>query len=504
MNNDNLYIDTHALDALSQAAGMANADFQQSGLEAHPCQPDMASSSQVGDHTTDTDLNSFPSSFPPTNTQMSPPASNTTQTATSRWSTMGGNPSPLPAMDYEASWDQLADIAEWTTLNCNYADPYLLSFTSFDLSPYNPSVPVLGQTVDYLQLDAMSHSAPRNEIEFAQAVASGPTPLRNDRDIRKSSHQSQARTSPMHIHSPSGVPQSGMPPLSSSGHDRDSRPNNIAFDDARQEQMLKNSGPWPTHWNPSQRDNLIGFPDMSDTLNDLFEAEDFAHVEPLSQKVYGDIIQCFRSVSSNQDLFKKFRESRLPPLVAFDCFIQLYFEFFQPMYPLLHQPTFNPPQTNFVLILAVASIGCRYSRSKEAKRCALPLSELTRRAILQAVSYSIVFDILSKPNAAQIEVDNSRVRETWLNQAQLLNNFSMLYSGDKRFLEVAQAHWGSLVVQTRRNRSLKEPVRPNSIDIIPLFGVELEAKWNQWRHEEARTRLGYMVWVRCIPIRPNH
>lgn len=104
-------------------------------------------------------------------------------------------------------------------------------------------------------------------------------------------------------------------------------------------------------------------------------------------------------------------------------------------------------------------------------------------------------DIVPNPDPSQIETDNSRVRETWLTQAQLLNNLSMLYSGDKRFLEVAQAHWGSFIVQTRRNHSLKEPVRPTSLDLMPLSGSDLEAKWHQWRHEEARTRLGYMVWV---------
>ena len=106
-------------------------------------------------------------------------------------------------------------------------------------------------------------------------------------------------------------------------------------------------------------------------------------------------------------------------------------------------------------------------------------------------------DVGLEPNPPQIELDNSRVRETWLTQAQLLNNLSMLYSGDKRFLEVAQAHWGSLVVQTRRNHSLKEPVRPVGVDLISLSEAEIEAKWNQWKYEEARTRLGYMVWVRC-------
>ena len=385
-SNENLYVDAHALDALSQAAGMATAGFHQSDVELSQIPQDTVSSSNTQGGTATSDLNCFRGATPSANGPALPPASKLAQNSVSNMPAFNNYPSSLDNMDYEVSWDQLADIAKWATLDFNYTDSLLPPSARFDMFPYSPPFPIVGQDVSFLQLGASGWSNSRNDASFGQTFNDGPTTLTVATDNRQFSVSSGALDPPAELQSPSSAVQSGLQPWPAPRKEHSKTRDNLALDDARQEQMLKNSGPWPTHWNPSKPDNLLGFPDMDHTLDDLFEAENFAHVEPLSPNTYNDIIQCFRSVSSDQNLFKKFRESTLPPLAAFDYFIQLYFEFFQPMYPLLHQPTFNPSNTHFVLILAVVSIGCRYSRSKETRRCVLPLSELTRRAIVQAVS----------------------------------------------------------------------------------------------------------------------
>ncbi|KAF2237212.1 hypothetical protein EV356DRAFT_511927 [Viridothelium virens] len=477
-NNENLYMDTQALDALSQAAGIATSEFRQSNLELRQAPQDSTATHYAQGQAMAPGFNRLPSTYASASGQLSPPSSNIAQNVTDNWSAYNANFSPMDTMDYDIPWDQVADIGEWTTLDFNYPDSLQIPSTGFDMFSYNTQIPTWSPNAGYVQLDGPHWPTDKYDTLSGQTLNSGPVLPRISADFGQSSLQSQALSSSESFNTPIATPQSGPQSLPPSRHTQNNTSSNVALDDARQEQMLKNSGPWPTHWNPSKPDNLMGFPNMDQTPPDVFEAENFAHVESLSQKVYDDISRCFTTVSSNQSLFKKFRDSNLPPLAAFDCFIQLYFEYFQPMYPLLHQPTFNPSQAHFVLILAIVSIGCRYSRSKEARKCAIPLSELTRRALLQT-----------------IEMDNSNARKTWYTQAQLLNNLSMLYSGDKRFLEVAQADWGALIVQTRRNNSLKEPVRPINPDLEPLSGAELDAKWIQWRNEEARTRLAYVVWA---------
>ncbi|KAL9094464.1 MAG: hypothetical protein Q9165_003314 [Trypethelium subeluteriae] len=476
-SNENLYMDTHALDALSQAAGIATSEFRQSNLELRQAPQGSIAPNYTQGQAIAPAFNRLPSTYPSASGQLSPPPSNIAQNATESWPVYNSNFSPMEPIDYDTNWDQVADIGEWTTLDFSYPDPMQLSSTGFDMFSYNAPVPAWTPNTSYVQLDGPHWPTEKYDALSAQTLNSTSVLPRVPADFGQSSLQSQNLSSSESFNTPVATPKSGpqsLPPSRNTPHNTSS---NVALDDARQEQMLKNSGPWPTHWNPSKPDNLMGFPSMEQTPPDVFEAENFAHVESLGRKVYDDICRCFNTVSSNQSLFKRFRDSDLPPLPAFDCFIQLYFEYFQPMYPLLHQPTFNPSNAHFVLILAVTSIGCRYSRSKEARKCAIPLSELTRRALLQT-----------------LEMDNSNARQTWYTQAQLLNNLSMLYSGDKRFLEVAQAEWGALIVQTRRNNSLKEPVRPINPDLEPLSGAELDNKWMQWRNEEARTRLAYVVW----------
>ena len=127
---------------------------------------------------------------------------------------------------------------------------------------------------------------------------------------------------------------------------------------------------WPTDWNPRQADNFISFPDMSGAPRDVLKAENFPHVQPLGRNNYEKILSIIAQASKERKIFRPFQKSALPSTEAFNCFVQLYFEHFQPIFPLLHQPSFNPSKSSWVLVLAVATIGCRYSKAPSSSRCA--------------------------------------------------------------------------------------------------------------------------------------
>jgi hypothetical protein len=78
-----------------------------------------------------------------------------------------------------------------------------------------------------------------------------------------------------------------------------------------------------------------------------------------------------------------------------------------------------------------------------------------------------------------------------------MNLMGMIYSGDKRLLEIALGCKSSLVTQCRRNGSLKQTTPAKPFDST-LNGRNLEAHWKYWRREEARRRLGYFTWVRFL------
>ncbi|KAH8660856.1 fungal-specific transcription factor domain-containing protein, partial [Tricladium varicosporioides] len=186
---------------------------------------------------------------------------------------------------------------------------------------------------------------------------------------------------------------------------------------------------------------------------------------------------CLRQTNQEQSCFRPITNAVLPPLQAMECFVQLYFEHFQPTFPLLHQATFDPSTTPWILVLAVAAIGCRYSMIPESGKCANALQELVRRAIMLAC-----------------ERDNSNVRTTWLTQAILLNCMGMTYSGNRRLLEIAMASRSTSVILCQRNGSLHQSSRLIILDEATEDQVA-ESRWRAWIYEEELKRLGFCTWI---------
>ncbi|KAF4627828.1 hypothetical protein G7Y89_g10323 [Cudoniella acicularis] len=226
---------------------------------------------------------------------------------------------------------------------------------------------------------------------------------------------------------------------------------------------------WPTDWDPAKIDNLVSFPDMKSVPMDLYEAEDFAHVPRLDHNTYESMVHCLQQTNQEQSCFRPITNALLPPRHAMECFVQLYFEYFQPIFPLVHQPTFNPSSTSWILVLAVAAVGCRYSKIPESGKCANALQELCER-------------------------DNSNVRTTWLTQAILLNCMGMTYSGNRRLLEIAMASRSASVTQCRRNGSLHQSSRPVALNDATEDQV-VESRWQAWVYEEELRRLGFCTWI---------
>lgn len=143
---------------------------------------------------------------------------------------------------------------------------------------------------------------------------------------------------------------------------------------------------WPIDWNPTKLDNVVHFPDMSCAEADILEAEDFAHVERMSMESYAEILKLMERQARDEGHLQPLHNGNLASMHALDSFVQLYFEYFHPNLPILHQATFDPSQARWQLVLATAAVGCCYSKVQGAVQYAMGLQELLRRAIAEAVS----------------------------------------------------------------------------------------------------------------------
>lgn len=134
---------------------------------------------------------------------------------------------------------------------------------------------------------------------------------------------------------------------------------------------------WSFHWDAEKPLAADLTPAVTETSTDIYEMEDFAHVPPLSQENFSNI----EKLLHNRNSMGALSEARLPPLAAMNTFVQLYFEYFHPGFPMLHRGSFNASIAPCALVLAVALLGCRYSRTSLAAEYGNLLQELLRRSL---------------------------------------------------------------------------------------------------------------------------
>lgn len=147
------------------------------------------------------------------------------------------------------------------------------------------------------------------------------------------------------------------------------------------------SDPWPLSYRPS-----IGYEDVlpagmssrsrcpSPTSRDLSSIRHTALVPRVTESTRETILEHVREISKDFDPFRH-SERFVPQLELLDLFVQLFFERFHSLLPLIHLPTFDPNECPSFLVLTVASIGARYAhdRVKGATMYAQALSETARR-----------------------------------------------------------------------------------------------------------------------------
>ena len=133
------------------------------------------------------------------------------------------------------------------------------------------------------------------------------------------------------------------------------------------------------------RSTFVSFPELQPADLEILHAENYGHTALLSASAYKAVKKGVGEVCALQRISEGIKISLFPPQQAFDSFIQLYFECFERLFPLFHRPSFDPSKSHWIELLALATVGCRYSKSAAARYCTQALSEMLRLSIFHTV-----------------------------------------------------------------------------------------------------------------------
>lgn len=134
-----------------------------------------------------------------------------------------------------------------------------------------------------------------------------------------------------------------------------------------------------------QQDAPLAFPEMEEISACELDIENFAHVQEVTAEHVDGVAQLAQRME-REPSFPKFVRLKIPPSPVLNSWVQLYFEHFHPIFPLLHKPSFNRPDAHWLLIFTVAAIGAQFSEMRNAVACSRSMHEMVRRQSSYLVS----------------------------------------------------------------------------------------------------------------------
>ncbi|KAL4755919.1 Zn(II)2Cys6 transcription factor [Aspergillus foveolatus] len=202
------------------------------------------------------------------------------------------------------------------------------------------------------------------------------------------------------------------------------------------------------------------------SLNDILAMEDLGHVAPVREGQMAELsaliakARCPESATCDPSV-----KGLLNNPEVINAFVQLYFEHYQPTLPLLHKATFNVSHAPPLLILAVASIGSRFSKTPQAS------------------------------TLCSMEEEIHQTIEIPFAQAALLNQIQMAFDGSRHIALKAQFQRAMLITVCRGLNS-----RMRREDLLQKQENESDASCrgsavSKWLGRELGRRLTYAIWL---------
>ncbi|KAF5970211.1 C2H2 type zinc finger domain-containing protein [Fusarium bulbicola] len=214
------------------------------------------------------------------------------------------------------------------------------------------------------------------------------------------------------------------------------------------------------------------------TSDFTWKIEDYHHVPALSQQIYSVMCVHFATLNADNGFHQAFTNKPFPTFEVTAAFIQAYFEHFQPLFPIIHQPTFNPQEAPWILTLAVVVIGSRYS-ALGLDSAVLYLHEFLRRSINLWIAH----------NAYKNERGFASDPPSHLSlaQATVLNQIGMMFSGSMEMAKHAQKNMSHLALLCKK---ASDPSKYQSD-----CSRQVPEEWETWVYVESYRRLAYLAWL---------
>ncbi len=185
-----------------------------------------------------------------------------------------------------------------------------------------------------------------------------------------------------------------------------------------------------------------------------------------------------------------------PPIEVLDLSIHLYFEYFHPVFPILHKVSFikEPENQSWLIFLAIVSIGIGFLGSKKAIQSSEAFLEFLRRALDHLEFSGAPLDL---SNINNLFSSKMIMNELSMIQANILNVLGMFHSCSDALVEKAFSGRSKLVTICLRHTLLNERrTTENNGDAE----VASSKKWKDWIFTESRNRAGYCIWVSRMPL----
>lgn len=174
-----------------------------------------------------------------------------------------------------------------------------------------------------------------------------------------------------------------------------------------------------------------------------------------------------------------------PSIEQIDMVLHLFFDRFLPSLPIIHE-TLSGSNDFWILTLAMATIGCHYTKTEEFDEMVVPLHEFLR-LVLQ--------DEANKTREPAIELQYLL--------AFFLSQIGLTYYGPIDMRNKASLHYGSLIGRAESlglfspSSLQNENLGISTAQLSPES--DIPTRWHSWVREETARRLGYAIWVCILP-----
>ncbi|ETS75801.1 hypothetical protein PFICI_12745 [Pestalotiopsis fici W106-1] len=373
------------------------------------------------------------------------------------------------SMDYPMNWLPAND-----TIDIDYS-----SILDFGIGPYADTSPLaLGPTQDISLLPPDTNVGQNNQLSVAgNSIAPGSRRLNDPTVILPPVVSISSPTHTTSSHSQSSGSESRLSTqggLYATSNDGARVPCTIR---SRQHRHIF-SGATPVH--PSLDSEIeaddfsLRFPALDGIVSqDIEEA-----IEGISASTYDTILANFqRMCLTPGSFFPPFVNESFPSLDQMNILIQLYFEYFDPIFPIVHKEQVE--LNNFwPLALSMCVIGCRFTDTQEFTRCIVPFQEFLRRVL--------TFEVEMNPTEAMIIP---------LTQALILSQIGLLYSGQRKSFLQARARRSVLteLINTTGASTVYEGTTLDDSDEVR--NLQTQQEWELWITAETKRRIGYSAWL---------